>query len=151
VLSRLARRSRAWPGLGAPPLTAAGHLRGTPSSARRGRTGHLVDLQPLQIGLLHAGRGICGPTARRLGRRQPQAAGCRGIIRHFVQRHAPTAILAAHLNPHILPDAPPFERERLQTNLDHHIARQARTLTHCAVIPPHLKNRIADVCHVPSK
>ena len=40
-----------------------------------------------------------------------------------------TAILAAHLNPHILPDAPPFERERLQTNVDHHIATQNRKNT----------------------
>jgi len=85
---RLARRSRAWPGLRAPLLTAAGQLRGTPSSARRGHTGHLADLQPLQIGLLHAGRGIRGPTATRLGHRQPPAAACRGIIRHLVQRHA---------------------------------------------------------------
>jgi hypothetical protein len=90
------------------------------SSARNGTLTHLADLQPLQIGLVHAGRGIRGPTAKRLGHRQPPQAACRGII----STHAHDRDPRGPLNPHILPDAPPFERERLQTNVDHHIAMQ---------------------------
>ena len=91
VLSMACSAPSAWP-----PLTAVGHLHGMPSSVRRGHTAHLADLQPLQIGLVHAGRGIRGPTAKRLGHRQPPAAACRGIIRHLVQRMRTTAMRAAH-------------------------------------------------------
>ena len=72
------------------------------------------------------------PCWPRNSRPHRQAFGTSSTAGGRVSRHnSPSCSTHAHdrdargpLNPHILPDAPPLERERLQTNVDHHTVMQ---------------------------